>query len=153
MASIRELGVQQTYLAYPASLELRPHLESLDAYVQQVNLDQRAEGYRLVGAFEDHIEDAVAVAGFRTLHTLAWGYCLYVDDLSTRATFRNRGHAGLLMRWLVKEAHRLGCVQVHLDSGVHRYDAHRLYLNQRMHISSYHFVRNLDAYKEGEEKR
>ncbi len=153
MAIIQELGVQQTYLAYPALLELRPYLESLDAYVQQVNQDQRAEGYRLVGAFEDHIEDAVAVAGFRTLHTLAWGYCLYVDDLSTCAAFRNRGHAGLLMHWLGEEAHRLGCVQLHLDSGVHRHDAHRLYLNQRMHISSYHFVCNLDYYKEGEEKR
>jgi hypothetical protein len=57
MAMIRELGVQQTYLAYPALLELRPHLESLDAYVQQVNQDQRAEGYRLVGAFKEKKED------------------------------------------------------------------------------------------------
>lgn len=79
MATIRELGAQQTYLAYVALLEHRPHLEALDTYVQQVNQDQRTEGYRLVGAFEDHIEDAVAVAGFRTLHTLAWGYCIYTD--------------------------------------------------------------------------
>lgn len=143
MATLRELGAQETSLAYPALFELRPHLESLDAFMRRINKDQRAEGYRLVGVFEDGIEDAVAVAGFRTLHTLAWGYCLYVDDLSTRAAFRKRGHAGLLMRWLSEEAHRLGCVQVHLDSGVHRHDAHRLYLNQRMHISSYHFVRDL----------
>jgi len=143
MATIRELVAQETYLAYSALHELRPHLESLEACVRQVNQNQRAEGYRLVGAFEDGIEDAVAIAGFRTLHTLAWGYSLYVDDLSTRAAFRNRGHAGLLMRWLDEEAHRLGCVQVHLDSGVHRHDAHRLYLNQRMQISSDHFVRDL----------
>ena len=73
MATLRELEAQETSLAYPALLELRPHLGSLDACVQQVNQEQRAEGYRLVGAFEDGIKDAVAVAGFRTLHTLALG--------------------------------------------------------------------------------
>ena len=140
MSIIRELGEQETYVAYPALLELRPHIGSLDACVRQV-YQQRSKGYQLVGAFEDGIEDAAAIAGFRTLHSLAWGYYLYVDDLGTRAAFRNRGFAALLMRWLIEEAQQLGCVQFHLDSGVHRHDAHRLYLNQRMHISAYHFER------------
>lgn len=142
MSIIRELGEQETYLAYPALRELRPHLESLDACERQVK-QQHAEGYRLVGAFEDGIEDAVAIAGFRTLHNLAWGYYLYVDDVGTRAAFRTRGHAALLLHWLLEEAQRLGCVQFHLDSGVQRHDAHRLYLHQRLHISAYHFERGL----------
>lgn len=141
MAAIRELGPQETHLAYPALLELRPHLGSLDAVVRLVNEEQRSEGYRLVGSFEDGVDEAAAVAGFRTAHSLAWGYYLYVDDLSTRAAFRKRGHGASLMQWIAEEARRLGCNQLHLDSGVHRHDAHRLYLNQRMDITSHHFQR------------
>jgi GNAT superfamily N-acetyltransferase len=143
MATIRELGPQETYLAYPAALELRPHLSSLEAFVQQVNEEQRPEGYRLVGSFEDEMEEAAAIAGFRTAHSLAWGYYLYVDDLSTRAAFRRRGHGANLMQWVAEEARRLGCVQLHLDSGVHRHEAHRLYLNERMDITAHHFHRGL----------
>jgi GNAT superfamily N-acetyltransferase len=143
MATIRELGTQDTSLAYPAMLELRPHLGSPDAFVQVVNQEQRPEGYRLVGSFEEEVEQAVAIAGFRTGHSLALGYALYVDDLCTRAAFRKRGHAAHLMQWLVEEARRLGCVQLHLDSAVHRHDAHRLYLHQRMDITAYHFNRGL----------
>ncbi len=143
MATIRELGPEETHLAYAAMRELRPHLESLDAFVRQVNEDERPEGYRLLGSFEDGMEDAAAVAGFRTGHMLARGYYLNVDDLSTRAAFRRRGHGASLMEWLIAEGRRLGCVQLHLDSGVHRYDAHRLYLNQRLDITAHHFHRSL----------
>lgn len=142
MSAVRELGVGETKLAYSTMLELRPQLGSLDEFVARVNQLQRPEGYRLVGSFEDGIDEPVGLAGFRTMHSLAWGYILYVDDLVTRATFRNHGHAARLMQWLYKEARQLGCVQLHLDSGVHRHVAHRFYLNQRMHISSHHFVRD-----------
>lgn len=143
MAIIRELRPEETHLAYPAALELRPHLSSLEAFVKQVNQEQRPEGYRLVGSFEEGIEDAAAIAGFRAGHMLSRGHYLYVDDLSTRAAFRRRGHAASLMQWLVGEACRLGCARLHLDSGVHRHDAHRLYLNQRMDITAYHFYKDL----------
>jgi GNAT superfamily N-acetyltransferase len=143
MATIRELGPEETHLAYPAALELRPHLSSLEDFVKQVNEEQRPEGYRLLGSFEDGVEDAAAIAGFRTGHMLARGYHLHIDDLSTRAAFRRRGHGASLLEWLLAEARRLGCAQLHLDSGVHRYDAHRLYLNQRMDITAHHFHRVL----------
>jgi GNAT superfamily N-acetyltransferase len=143
MASIRELNSQDTHLAYLAMAELRPHLASLDDFVHQVNQEQRPEGYRLVASFEEEILDAVAVAGFRTGHNLAFGHNLYVDDLVTQSAFRKLGHAESLMAWLVEEAQRLGCLQIHLDSAVHRHDAHRFYLNQRMYIFAYHFNRGL----------
>jgi GNAT superfamily N-acetyltransferase len=89
------------------------------------------------------VEEPVAVAGFRLLHTLAWGYVLYVDDLVTRADFRGKGHARRLMEWLFAEADRLGCDQLHLDSGPQRIVAHRFYFNQGLHINSYHFAHDL----------
>jgi hypothetical protein len=47
--------------------------------------------------------------------------------------------------WLQQEAERLGCHQLHLDSGVgaDRAPAHRLYLNTGYRISSHHFVHEL----------
>ncbi|MDP8930935.1 MAG: GNAT family N-acetyltransferase [Actinomycetota bacterium] len=63
------------------------------------------------------------------------GRFLYVDDFVTRGTERRRGHGAALFRWHVAEARRLDCDEVHLDSGVHRHDAHRFYLARGMRIS------------------
>lgn len=144
MTSVREMNQEETFLAYPAFLELRPHLPSCEAMVEQINRFQRPEGYRLLGSFEENIEVPVALAGFRFLHTLAWGHILYLDDLITRADFRGRGHAGRLMEWLFAEAQRQGCAQFHLDSGHQRLVAHRFYFNAGLHINSYHFSRILE---------
>ncbi|HEY8812958.1 MAG TPA: GNAT family N-acetyltransferase [Candidatus Dormibacteraeota bacterium] len=139
--TIRELTEEETALAYRAMLELRPRIGSEEEFVARVNDLQRPEGYRLVASFADGDEQAVAAAGFRTSHFLAWGYALYVDDLSSRPGFRRQGHAGALLDWLLAEARRLGCGQLHLDSGVgpDREEAHRLYLNKHLRISAHHF--------------
>ena len=134
MPEIRELPEGET------------HRAPSDALVAQADA-QRAAGYRVAGSFEPGEEDAAAVAGFRIQENLAWGRHLYVDDLVTRADRRGRGHGGALMRWLAVEACRAGCEQLHLDSGVgaEREDAHRLYFNAVMRISSYHFQRPVGA--------
>jgi GNAT superfamily N-acetyltransferase len=122
---------------------LRTGLPGEEAFAGKIDEVQRAEGYRLLGAFEDDRREAVAVAGFRALHCLAWGHALYVDDLSTLPAARRRGHGGALLAWLLDEARRLGCEQLHLDSGVglDRADAHRLYMNAGLVISAHHFAR------------
>lgn len=143
MPTVRELGPDETGAAFGAIVELRPHYGSLDGFVDRVNGVQRGDGYRLVASFEDDAQDAAAVAGFRTGHNLAWGHYLYVDDLVTAEASRGRGHAAALMEWLYSEARRLGCDQLHLDSGTHRHDAHRFYLKHGLHISSFHFNTDL----------
>ena len=124
---------------------LRAHYAEESEFVERVDEVQRAEGYRLVGAFEDGAPYALAVAGFRVGHNLAWGRFLYVDDLSTLPEARRRGYGRQLLEWLTEEARREGCDQLHLDSGVtaDRYDAHRLYLNSGLAITSHHFARKL----------
>jgi GNAT superfamily N-acetyltransferase len=123
---------------------LRPQFEDEAAFVARVDDVQRAEGYRLVGVFED-APHAVAVGGFRVGHMLAWGRFLYVDDLSTLPEARRRGYGRRLLEWLTEEAQRLGCDQLHLDSGLgaDRIDAHRLYFNTGLAVSSFHFARRL----------
>ena len=140
MTAERELPAEETHLAFEPLRELRPHLASVEEFVDRVNHVQRPEGYRLVASFADG--DAVSAAGFRRLHTLAWGDLLSIDDLVTLESHRGRGHAHRLLDWIRAEARRLGCGEVHLDSAPHRHAAHRLYLAEGYHISAFHFSRN-----------
>src|SRR5215210_8004555 len=98
---IRELGPGETAVAAAALLELRPHLGDAGALVQRAEA-QRATGYRIAVAVEPGQTEAAAAAGFRIHENLAWGRHLYVDDLSTRAAARGRGHGAALMDWLVE---------------------------------------------------
>jgi GNAT superfamily N-acetyltransferase len=142
---IRELLPSDTGLGFSAMQALRTGLADEESFVRQVDEVQRSQGYRLVGLFEEDDTEAVAVAGFRIFDTLAWGHCLYVDDLSTLPEARRRGHGRALMDWLLEEARRLGCDQLHLDSGVgiDRAEAHRLYLNSDLVIAAHHFARRV----------
>ena len=126
---------------FPVFHELRPHLTE-DIFVEQVGRQADRHGYTVVTVSAD--ETVVAAAGFRPLESLSWGRVLYVDDLVTASAARRRGYGGLLMDWLVAEAKRRQCGQLHLDSGPQRHDAHRLYLNKGLVIVGYHFAAVLD---------
>jgi GNAT superfamily N-acetyltransferase len=123
---------------------LRTHYTDEDEFVRRVNEVQRPQGYRLVGAFEG--DRCVAVAGFRVIRNLIWHDAIYVDDLSTLPEARRHGHARALLEWCMEEGRRLGCTQFHLDSAVgpEREDAHRLYFNTGLRITSYHFQTGLE---------
>lgn len=140
---VRELLPPETGRAFEAMRALRAQHADRAAWVARVDDLQRPDGYRLVAAFEDDGEEAVAVAGFRLGHNLAWGRFIYVDDLSTLPVARGRGHGEALLRWVFEEARRLGCDEIHLDSGTvpERWAAHRLYHRVGMHIGSHHFAR------------
>jgi len=140
---IQEIQSGATHLVYKAMLELRPNIGPESVFAEHVDNDLRPEGYRLIGFFVKEDTYAVAVAGFRVFHMLAWGHALYCDDLGTRFDHRGKGYAGQLMDWMIDEAKRLHLDAFHLDSGLgaDRTDAHRLYFNKRMRISAFHFSR------------
>jgi GNAT superfamily N-acetyltransferase len=142
---IREIKAGETGLAHPAMRELRTRYAGEREFVEHVDGVLRPAGYRLVGAFVAGDESAVAVAGFRLGQSLAWGHHLYLDDLSTAPEARRQGHAGALLDWVLAEARRLGCGQLHLDSGtgLERFDAHRLYHNHGLAIHAHHFARGV----------
>jgi GNAT superfamily N-acetyltransferase len=142
---VREILPPETGLAFLAMQALRTHLADEAEFVRRVDEVQRPQGYRLVGAFDREEELAAAVAGFREGNNLAWGHFLYVDDLATRPEFRRRGLGRALLVWLAREAATLGCDELHLDSGVglDRADAHRLYMNSGLTITSHHFAHRL----------
>ncbi|MDR2875112.1 MAG: GNAT family N-acetyltransferase [Methylobacillus sp.] len=126
---------------YPVIRELRPHLDE-EAFVAQVLRQMARHGYCLVCVRDDQGQ-VVAVAGFRVAEYLAWGKILYLDDLVTREASREHGHGGVLLDWVMAQARSLGCAQFHLDSGVQRHDAHRLYLGRKLKITSHHFALEL----------
>jgi len=141
MSSVRILQASEDILrCFPLMADLRPHLRE-DDFVSRVRRQQRDHGYRLAVLEEDGA--ILAVAGFRIAECLAWGRFLYVDDLVTAASVRFRGYGQQLFDWLLAEARKEGCEQLHLDSGVQRYPAHGFYLKNRLHITSHHFTRVL----------
>ncbi|MDR5725995.1 MAG: GNAT family N-acetyltransferase [Terriglobia bacterium] len=141
-AHVKEVGAEETartYAAFYALREGRPVMATVERFTQWINQTQRPEGYRVVATFLPEIPDAVAAAGFRVLHQLSKARFLYVDDLVTLPPHRSNGHAGLIFDWLVAEARRQGCEQLHLDSGHQRFDAHRFYLKHGMVMKAHHF--------------
>lgn len=145
-AEVREVAAEdtaRTYAAFCVLREGRVVMGTSESFTDWVNQRQRPEGYRVVAAFLPGEPDAVAAAGFRVLHQLSKARFLYVDDLVTLPTHRANGYAGMVFDWLVEEARRQGCEQLHLDSGHQRFDAHRFYLKRGMIMNAHHFSLNI----------
>lgn len=142
---VRELIEGEEAPAVAALLELRPHRGPSGALARRLR-EARAGGLRIVASFAAGDCDAGAVAVFRSGENLAWGRFVYVDDFVTRAELRGRGHGGAVLSWVEEEARRLGCDELHLDSGTvpERHDAHALYFRQGLRITAHHFVKALD---------
>lgn len=132
--AVTEPEVMRCYAVFS---ELRPHLTDPAAFVEQALRQMREGGYNMI--YREHGGEVAAIAGYRLSENLAWGKFLYVDDLITGAAYRKQGHGRALLEWLIDEAGRQGCGEVHLDSGLQRFDAHRLYMNVGMRITSHHF--------------
>lgn len=130
----------QIQSCYKAMHQLRPHLTSEEAFINQVQR-QIQEGYRL--AYIQNHGLVKALAGFRFLEFLAWGKVLYIDDLVADIASRKNGYGSKLLKWIINEAKEAKCDQVHLDSGPQRHDAHRLYLNHGFKIIGHHFALDL----------
>ena len=127
---------QEITRCFPVMAQLRPHLVEAD-FLARVR-DMQRDGFQLA-----YVEDegaVTAVAGYRFYDKLFSGRNLYVDDLVTDSSRRSRGYGARLLRWLADTARARGCVQLELDSGVQRFDAHRFYFRERLHVSAYHFV-------------
>lgn len=132
--------VRELERCFPVVHELRPAYDR-ERFLAQVQRQTKQAGYAV--AFLEDGGEVRSVAGFRVGELLAWHKILYVDDLVTREVDRSKGYGEALFDWLVERAKTLGCDELHLDSGVHRFGAHRFYLRKRMDITSHHFAMKL----------
>jgi GNAT superfamily N-acetyltransferase len=120
-------------------VSLRPHLQEQD-FLQKTK-SMMDEGYNIV--FIEEEGKAVAFAGFRRMQMFYCGNIIYIDDLNTLPEYRNHGYAGILLDFIHDIAAKENRDAVHLDSGYHRWDAHRLYLKKGYVLGSHHFVKQL----------
>lgn len=116
--------------------QLRPHINE-DNFLEQIRRLQLNFDYNLAAVI--HNEMVKAVAGYRITESLAWGKYFYVDDFITDEASRRQGNANILWNWLMRQAKENDCEQFHLDSGVHRHNAHRFYLKGGLDITCHHF--------------
>lgn len=139
---LREILPAETASAFAALSVLRPMLNDINRFVEQVNTVQRAQGYRLLGIFEEGKANAVAVCGFREETNLVSGRHLHIDDFVTVPQCRKRGYAGRLLAEICRIAEEAGIAQIHVDSNVssERTIAHRVYFQHGFEINAYHFV-------------
>ena len=119
----------------PTLCQLRPQYSQEQLIVQI--LKQQQNGYQI--AYVEEEDTVICVAGFVISEKLAWGKSLYIDDLVTNQECRSRGAGKRILDWLKDYAHSQQCNQIHLDSGVQRFAAHRFYLREGFNIASHHF--------------
>lgn len=117
-------------------LQLRPQYD-LTNLKSQIKKQQKT-GYQI--AYVTDNSGVLAVAGFVVGEKLAWGKHIYIDDLVTSESHRSTGAGSVLISWFKQYAKTNSCQQIHLDSGVQRFAAHRFYLRERFDISSHHFA-------------
>ncbi|WP_066566472.1 GNAT family N-acetyltransferase [Snodgrassella sp. CFCC 13594] len=137
---IRELLPNEISTAFGVMHVLRPNIRDLAQFQDMVTI-QQAEGYRLLGIFEEGKQSAVAVCGFRISTNFASGRYLHIDDLVTSEDSVRKGYASQLLEEIKNIASAEGCGSVHADSRVDpsRNNAHRLYLKHGFMISCHHF--------------
>ena len=109
---------------------------TVDTLITQIKKQQKA-GYQLAYVKSD--KDILGVAGFVVGEKLAWGKHIYIDDLVTNEQCRSTGVGSFLIAWFKLYCKELGCTQLHLDSGIQKFPAHRFYLRNRFNIASHHF--------------
>ncbi|KND37812.1 hypothetical protein IQ60_01925 [Streptomyces europaeiscabiei] len=120
---------------WPVFRELRPHIASEDEFVGRWKV-QQDEAYRIV--FLEQDGEVRAAAGFRIVHSMAWGRAVYLDDLCALTEHQGAGLGRAVLGFVQDEARRLGCGAVHLDTGYHRRRAHRTYLRSGFELSLHH---------------
>ncbi len=123
-------------------LQLRPQY-SLKTLVSQIKTQQK-QGYQIAYVKSDN--NILCVAGFVIGEKLAWGKHIYIDDLVTNEQYRSTGVGAFLIAWFKAYCKEIGCRQLHLDSGVQRFPAHRFYLREGFDIASHHFS-NTDIHR------
>ncbi|WP_144629946.1 GNAT family N-acetyltransferase [Bordetella genomosp. 13] len=125
---------------FPVMLELRPHLRDESDFMARI-ARQRAEGYRLMAAWQDG--RPVALSGYRVQENLVYGRFLYVDDLISSKTSRGQRWGARLLDEMEAIARREGCVRLVLDTALSNALAQRFYFRQGMLTGAMRFAKPL----------
>jgi len=101
MTDLRLAGEQDIGSCFALMRQLRPHLTSVEEFVERWRR-QSAQGYRLLALWSN--DEPIALAGYRVMEMLVYGRFLYVDDLVTDAHLLGHGYGARLIAHLRSEA-------------------------------------------------
>jgi GNAT superfamily N-acetyltransferase len=121
--------------------ELRPHLQDVDSFVQQV-MRQREHGFRLSAAWCNG--DIAGLIGYRFQENLLYGRFVFVDDLVVRKESRSNGVGAQLLSVARAYAREMNCKHFVLDTGLHMALAQRFYFRQGLLAHAMGFSETLD---------
>lgn len=122
---------------YEVLKELRPHLESKEKYLEQLARMEKNEHYKLVIYIEN--DNIFSVGGIRLMETFFQGKIVYVDDLITLEKYRSKGCGQKILNFIKDYVKQEKLQGLTLDSGSHRFEAHKFYFKNNFYISSFHF--------------
>lgn len=120
----------------PVLRELRSHLTPMS--LKAIYAEGYPQGLRFTGAYVDGV--CLGVAGWRIVATTFCARKLTIDDLVVGADARSKGTGQALLAELEHRARSAGCQLLDLDSAVHRANAQRFYMRERMSIGAFHFI-------------
>ncbi|PHR57864.1 MAG: hypothetical protein COA44_05170 [Arcobacter sp.] len=125
----------EIFACYDLMRVLRKNINA-DYFVAQIK-EQMKEGYELFYLIKNNTVSCLA--GCKVSNNLAWGKHLYILDLVSDTKERSLGYGKEILDYLKQRAKAQGCDEVHLDSGVQRFEAHKFYLREDFKIASHHF--------------
>lgn len=131
---------QELRACYPVMKELRPHLESEEAFVAQI-MRQREQDYHMLAVWDG--DEVVALAGYRYQENTVYGRFLYVDDLVAAQQHRSRRWGALLLSKLTVFAEQAQCKRLVLDTGLTNGLAQRFYFREGLLPGALRFGKDL----------
>ena len=133
---IEEIDDDSLAQTWPVMAQLRPHLSETD-YLAMVGRMRVTDGFKVFAAMRDGV--VVGVAGVRPMELLYCGRILQIDDLVVSDAERSTGVGKALVDHVKAVARAESRIEVHLDSGLARTEAHRFYDREGFERLGYHF--------------
>lgn len=142
---LRELTSAETTSAFAALHLLHPNIRDITQF-QELVMIQQAEGYRLLGIFEEGKQNAITICGFRIVTNFACGRHLHIDDLASHHLPIADEQVSQIFEALKIIAVKENCNSIHADSSVSSDNSnmHHVYLKHGFVLSSHKFSLKLD---------
>ncbi|HIC45078.1 MAG TPA: GNAT family N-acetyltransferase [Sulfurimonas sp.] len=131
---------EDIFACYDLMKVLRVNLNA-EYFVDQIK-QQIKEGYELYYLLKNN--SICSLVGCKVSQNLAWGKHLYISDFVSNEKERSLGYGKEVLDYLKIYAKTQGCEEIHLDSGVQRFEAHSFYLREGFKIASHHLSYKID---------
>lgn len=135
----RELAPSEIDTAFAVLHCLHDHIRDIHQFQDLVHI-QQAEGYRLLGIFEEGKHNAVAICGFRICTNFTLGRYMKIDDLTSRQEAMQYQHISQLLTTALEIAQAAHCTHIQIGNTSNNKDIQNLYLAQNFIPQEQYFI-------------